>query len=165
MRPSREITEKVLVTVILIACWLLLPVTGYRQEDTDPWHHLIYIWCHANVWHLFGNLFVLWIIRGRLYLWPAILAAFIVSFIPAFSIYGDMGMTVGFSGVLFAVGGIKWGVYCSRRYGRYFSACALDDFVRKALPFALVGILVPHLNWCLHLHALIFGYIYGRYKG
>ena len=49
-------------------------------------------------------------------------------------------------------------------YGRYFSASAFHDFALKALPFALIGILIPHLNWCLHLYALCMGYVYGRGK-
>lgn len=162
---KRETFEKIAITLVLVAWWIILPVTGYTSaDDDDMWPHLAYMLSHVNIWHLAGNLIVLWIMRGRLYVIPSMPIAFIASFMPAFGIWGDLGMTVGFSGVLFAIGGIKWGVYCTRRYGRYFSACALDDFMRKALPFALIGILIPHLNWCLHLYALIFGYVYGRGK-
>lgn len=161
----RETTEKIALTLIMVIWWLFLPMTGYCQGDMDNlWPHAAYIFSHANFWHLAGNLFVLWIMRGRLYLLQSLLIAFVASFIPAFSIYGDLGMTLGFSGVLFAMGGIKWGVYCTKRYGRYFSTSAMYDFGRKALPFALIGIVIPHLNWCLHLYALVFGYIYGRGK-
>lgn len=158
----RETTEKAVLTAVMALWWLLLPMTGYQPGDWHPWPHLAYMWSHANVWHLAGNLVVLWIMRGRLYLMPSVVIAFLVSYIPAWSIYGDLGVTLGFSGVLFAIGGIKWGVYCTKRYGRYFSACAMDDFVRKALPFALIGIVIPHLNWCIHLYALLAGYVYGR---
>lgn len=154
--------EKICLTLIMVVWWMLLPTTGYTAGNGLIWPHLAYMWSHANIWHLAGNLVVLWIMRRQLYLLPSLSIAFVTSYIPAFSVWGELGMTLGFSGALFAIGGIKWGVYCSRRYGRHFSACALDDFVLKALPFALVGILVPHLNWCLHLYALIFGYIYGR---
>ena len=162
---KREIFEKIILTVILTAWWLWLPMIGYTQADADNlWPHLAYMWSHANFWHLAGNLFVLWLMRRDLYLAPAFVIAFYASYIPAFSIYGDMGMTLGFSGVIFAIWGIKWGVYSTKRYGRYFSMSALQEFAKKALPFALIGIVIPHVNWCIHLYTLLAGYIYGRSK-
>ena len=150
------------MTAVMVLWWLLLPMTGYRPGEYDLWPHAAYMWSHANVWHLAGNLFVLWIMRGRLYVMESMVIAFIASYLPAWSIYGDVGMTLGFSGVLFAIAGMKWGVYCTKRYGRYLSLCAVEQFALKALPFALIGIVIPHLNWCIHLYTLIIGYIYGR---
>lgn len=161
----KETFEKIIISLALTALWLWMPATGYTADDKSLWHHLAYMWSHASFWHLAGNLCVLWLMRRELYLFPSFVIAFAASYIPAFSIYGDMGMTLGFSGVLFAIGGIKWGVYSTKRYGRYFSACAMDEFALKALPFALVGIVIPHLNWCLHLYTLLAGYVYGRCRG
>ena len=160
----RRITiEKTVLTVIMVAWWLFLPKTGYTSGDTDNvWLHLLYMWSHANLWHLAGNLFVLWIMKRELHLIPSLMIAFFASYIPAWSIWGDMGVTLGFSGVLFAIYGIKWGVYCRNRYGLHFSSSARDEFLMKVLPFALIGIVIPHLNWCIHLYALLAGYIYGR---
>lgn len=158
-------TEKAILTVGMLLWWLLMPMTGYTADDCSLWPHVAYMWSHASVWHLAGNLFVLWIMRSPLRLLPSAVIAIAVSYLPAWSIWGDVGMTLGFSGVLFAMWGIKWGVYCSRRYGRRFSACALDEFAMKAVPFAMLGIVVPHLNWCIHLYALITGYVYGRCRG
>ena len=158
-------TEKAILTVGMLLWWLLMPMTGYTADDCSLWPHVAYMWSHASVWHLAGNLFVLWIMRSPLRLLPSAVMAIAVSYLPAWSIWGDVGMTLGFSGVLFAMWGIKWGVYCTRRYGRHFSACALDEFAMKAVPFALLGIVVPHLNWCIHLYALITGYVYGRCRG
>ena len=159
---ERETIEKMVLTAVMVLWWLLMPMMGYTADDDSLWPHVAYMWSHASVWHLAGNLFVLWIMRRPLYLAPALVIAVIVSYLPAWSIYGDVGMTLGFSGVLFAIWGIKWGVHCSRKYGRYFSACAFDEFAMKALPFALIGIVIPHLNWCIHLYALTMGYLYGR---
>lgn len=158
-------TEKAILTVGMLLWWLLMPMTGYTADDCSLWPHVAYMWSHASVWHLAGNLFVLWIMRSPLRLLPSAVIAIAVSYLPSWSIWGDVGMTLGFSGVLFAMWGIKWGVYCSRRYGRRFSACALDEFAMKAVPFALLGIVAPHLNWCIHLYALITGYVYGRCRG
>lgn len=161
----RETAEKAVLTAIMAVWWLLLPVTGYYQGDCRLWPHVAYMWSHVNFWHIAGNLIVLWIMRGQLYVVESLLIAFVASFIPAWSIYGDMGMTLGFSGVLFAIGGIKWGAYSTRRYGRYVSFSAFERFACKALPFALIGIVIPHLNWCIHLYTLIIGYVYGRCRG
>ena len=158
-------TEKAILTVGMLLWWLLMPMTGYTAGDCSLWPHVAYMWSHASVWHLAGNLFVLWIMRSPLRLLPSAMIAIAVSYLPAWSIWGDVGMTLGFSGVLFAMWGIKWGVYCTRRYGRRFSACAFDEFAMKAVPFAMLGIVVPHLNWCIHLYALITGYVYGRCRG
>lgn len=162
---KREMFEKILLTVIMVGWYIFMPVVGYTEADSDNMlPHFAYMLSHVNIWHLIGNLLVLWIMRGQLYLVQSVVIAFLASLIPAFSIWGDLGMTLGFSGVLFAIGGIKWGVYCAKKYGRYFSASAFHDFALKALPFALIGILIPHLNWCLHLYALVMGYVYGRGK-
>lgn len=165
---KRLTIEKTVVSLILIAWYLLMPTIGYKQTDTtDVVCHICYMWSHANIWHLAGNLFVLWLIRGRMYLVPSIVIALVCSWIPAFSMWGEVGMTIGFSGVLFAVIGIKWGVYCrnASMMGRIFEQQALLDFAKKCLPFALVGFIIPHINWCIHLYSLIAGLVYGRVRG
>ena len=151
---KENLPEKIVLTLIMVGWWLFLPVAGYSSltdELCDATAHVTYMWSHANFWHLAGNLFVLWLIKGKMYLAPAIVIAWITSYLPAWSIYGEVGMTVGFSGVLFAIVGIKWGV-----------AANLKRFSTKALPFALIGILIPHLNWCIHFYSMVAGYIYGR---
>lgn len=165
---KRIVIEKTVVTLVLVAWWLLLPVAGYEVNDyreADIPAHFAYILSHANIWHLMGNLFVLWIMSDRLYLLPSLVIAVLSSFVPATGLW-PLGMTVGFSGVLFAIAGIKWGVYCrhSFRYSREKGRAAALGFVCKVLPFALAGALIPHINWCLHLYCLLAGFVYGRYN-
>ena len=165
---KRITIEKTVVTMVLTAWWLLLPVVGYETNDygsANVGRHLAYMLSHANIWHLLGNLFVLWIMSNRLYLLPSVLIAFLCSFIPVFGIW-PIGMTVGFSGVLFAIVGIKWGRYCRNLVdaGRWFEREALWEFSIKALPFALIGIVIPHINWCIHLYCMLAGFVYGRYN-
>ena len=162
----RETIEKTVLTVVLVAWWLFLPAVGYENGDTENIPaHLFYMLSHANIWHLAANLFFLWFfLRGRLYLIPSMLIGFLVSLLPGFSIYGEVGLTMGFSGVLFAIAGIKWGVYCryASSMGKLFESTALHDFFLKAIPFALIGILIPHINWTIHLYAMLAGFVYGR---
>lgn len=165
---KRITIEKIVVTVVLTLWWIFMPVVGYEANDfadADTGRHLAYMLSHANIWHLLGNLFVLWIMSNPLYLIPSIVIALLCSFLPAIGFF-PIGMTVGFSGVLFAIAGIKWGVYCrhSYEYSREKGKNAASDFICKALPFALVGVLIPHLNWCIHLYCMLAGFVYGRYN-
>ena len=164
---KRIVIEKIAISLVLTIWYLFLPVVGYEANDYESVNiptHLAYMLSHANVWHLLGNLFVLWIMSNRLYLLPSVFIAFLCSFIPVFGIW-PIGMTVGFSGVLFAIAGIKWGVYCRSFVlaGRWFEREALIEFAMKALPFALIGIVIPHINWCIHLYCMLSGFVYGRY--
>lgn len=168
---KREMIEKCVVTLVLVACWAFLPAVGYTNGDTNGdaaniKFHLLYIVSHANIWHLAGNLLCLWLIRRELYLYSSLVIAFLVSFIPAFSIYGDMGVTLGFSGVLFAIVGTKWGVYAGERV--LFGQTPMDRkntkrFLRLLL-IAIIGILIPHVNWCLHTYCLLGGFGYGWFR-
>lgn len=164
----RETIEKCVVAYVLVACYALLPAIGYENGDTERLlPHVAYMLCHASVWHLAGNLFVLWIMRGRLYLYSSLVIAFLASFIQAFSIYGDVGVTLGFSGVLFAIVGTKWGLYIGE--WRHLGATPMvrkyfRHFLMKILPFAVIGILIPHVNWCLHTYCLLAGFAYGWFR-
>lgn len=161
----RETIEKCVVSYLLTLCFIFAPAVGYTNGDMENGEdHLLYIVSHANVWHLAGNLLCLWLMRRRLYLYSSLMIAFLASYIPAFSIYGDMGVTIGFSGVLFAIVGTKWGIYIGewKRLGAYpMVRKYMRHFLIKILPFALVGILIPHVNWCLHTYCLLAGFAYG----
>lgn len=189
--------QKVVITVVLVLWWLFGPVVGtvpmgiegsgdaaaYGAMGTVA-SHVLYMVSHANFWHLAGNLFVLWMIPNRLYLLEAVIIAFVTSWLPGVGSIWEVlsgepiGTTVGFSGVLFAIFGIKWGVYCvgqhkgriSRR-GRVMdeqrtaiSAKRLKMFCVRVLPFALIGFLVPHLNWTIHLYCLTAGLLVGMVR-
>lgn len=165
--------EKICVTVVLVAWYVLMPQTGYRSGccDDAPMEHLLAMVSHAGVWHLACNLFVLWIMTRRLYLIPSMVIALVMSFVPSFGIIFPLdGVTMGFSGVLFAIVGIKWGVYCRHEDGRwpsdplYRKRKPYREFATKVLPFALVGILIPNINWCIHTYCLLAGLVYGRFQ-
>ena len=162
---SRELIEKTLVTLLLVAWYLLRPQVGYTSDMDSP-AHVTYLLCHANVWHLAGNVFVLWMMKGRLHLTASIIIAIITSFIPTIGSVWDGfvfdGQTMGFSGVLFAIAGIQWGKHIWLLTGKDKQRQATRAFVTKALPWAFVGVLIPHINWCIHLYCMMAGFIYGR---
>ena len=155
----------------MVGWFLFMPVVGYGGSDGvatygEVMQHLLYMVSHANVWHLAGNLFVLWIWRGRLHVVPSLLTAFVCSWFPSlpgvwevFSAGEPLStVTVGFSGVLFAMAGIRWGEYCRLTP---FRRSAIEAFCMKALPFALLGMVIPHVNWCIHLYCIVAGFGYG----
>ena len=194
--------QKVVITVVLVLWWLFMPIVGCYPIgieggcDQIATHsigdgamgmvasHVAYMVSHANFWHLCGNLFVLWMTPNRLYLLEAVTIAFVTSWLPGVGSIWEVcnnepiGATVGFSGVLFAIFGIKWGVYCvgqhqgriSRR-GRVLdeqrtaiSGQRLKRFCVRVLPFALIGFFVPHLNWTIHLYSLTAGLVTGMVR-
>jgi len=170
----KRIIEKTAVTAVLVLYWLLGVQTGYQNGYADGTpvgtvmeEHVLAMVSHAGAWHLAGNLFVLWLIAGRLHLLPSLAIAFLMSFVPAFGIVWPMsGVTMGFSGVLFAIIGIKWGIYC-RSFdpaGTAFVRRAVREFCVKVLPFALIGIFIPQVNWCVHLYCVLTGFAYGYRK-
>lgn len=170
MEVNRTTIEKTAVALVTVAWFALMPQEGYHNNvdgTTDVLHHITYMVSHANVWHLAGNLFVLWLLNPRLHLLPSLVIAFVMSFLPVFGpIWPLDGVTMGFSGVLFAILGIKWGAYCRvfKPAGMWFVMEAHREFAMKMLPLALIGIVIPHVNWCLHTYCLLAGFVYGRYR-
>lgn len=162
---SKELIQKVLITLLLVAWYIWMPQQGYIYDHDDA-AHFSYILCHANVWHLAGNLFVLWMIRGNLYLPSSLVIAILASFAPAFGSVWDSftldAPTMGCSGVIFAMCGVKWGKYIWRETDKQKKQKLTNDFLLKAVPFTLAGMLISHINWSLHLYCLMAGFVYGR---
>lgn len=163
--------EKWALSLLLLCWWLLLPVIGYGGSQGETLAHgtvlghLLYPLSHGNVWHLAGNVFVLWCIPGRLRLLQDYVIAVACSLLPVFGFW-EMGMTVGFSGVLFAEIGIRWGVWCRRKAE---AGCRTTTtywrFCIRVMPWVLAFAFVPHINWCIHLYCVLVGLAYGRWKG
>jgi len=168
MKTEKLTAEKTVLTVILTAWYAFAPQVGYGNHgDASIVHHALYMLSHAGVWHLLGNLFVVWIMRKHLYIAAATVIAFVASFFPVWGpIWPLDGVTMGFSGVIFATWGVKWGVYCHSFLfaGRKYVRDKVCEFCIKALPFALIGAIIPNVNWCLHLYCLLIGYSYGRWR-
>lgn len=164
---ERAKIEKLAVTLMLWCWWLFVPVIGYGGEGNHVGSlsgHLLYPLSHGNIWHLAGNVFVLWCIPGRLRLWQDYVIAVVCSLLPVFGFW-KIGMTVGFSGVLFAEIGNRWGVWCRRKAeAGCRSATAYGRFCVRVMPWVLAFALVPHINWCIHLYCVLTGLAYGRWK-
>ena len=165
---------KVVVTAVLVVWWLVGPEVGFWPVGgTDGnsggtiWEHVLWPLSHANVWHLAGNLYFLWVMKGRLHVREAYVLAVLCSFLPVLPGVWDFSAgeavrpmaTCGFSGVLCAVVGVKWGEWIKSHY----SITAYWTFAKRVLPFVAVGFLIPHVNWSIHLYCLLAGLAYGRH--
>ena len=173
---KEEATIKGVVTAVLVVWFVLGPQVGYSPvgEATGTtasvlWEHVAWMVSHGNVWHLAGNVLVLWMLRLPLYLVAAVVISFLCSWLPVLpgvwemvgcnivTTDGAASVTMGFSGVIFAIGGVKWGrVCCNRKTYRTFCA--------RVLPLTLIGILIPHINWSIHFYCLMGGFVYGRVR-
>lgn len=163
---------KALVTVLLAVWYWAVPAIGFFPVgDADGhgtvWGHVLWPLSHANVWHLMGNLWVLWWMKGgRLRIREAYVTAVLCSFLPVVPGVWDFAAaeplrTVGFSGVLCAMIGMKWGEWikgCN-------NVAAYRTFCVKVLPFVAMGFLIPHVNWSIHLYCLLAGGAYGNLSG
>ena len=171
--------SKALVTVLLVVWWLVGPEVGFcpiggtdgNCGGTDGncggtiWEHLVWPLSHANVWHLAGNLYFIWVMKGRLHVREAYVLAVLCSFLPVLPGVWDFSAgeavrpmaTCGFSGVLCAMVGVKW--------GRWIRGCnniaAYGTFARRVLLFVAAGALIPYVNWSIHLYCVMAGVAYG----
>ena len=147
----RYFLAKVIVSVVLVVCYIFMPKFGFIDvhELGECWYvHLLYPFSHANIWHLLANIVCLWMIPCELHLLISFLLAVLCSILPCFI----SEMTMGFSGVLFAIVGISWG-----KVHRF------KDMIWKNKWFLVIPIFLPHVNAFIHLYCMIFGYLCGRY--
>ena len=142
---------KVIVSVVLVVCYIFMPKYGFIDvhELSECWYvHLLYPFSHANIWHLLANIVCLWMIPCELHLLISFLLAVLCSILPCFI----SEMTMGFSGVLFAIVGISWG-----------QVHRFKNMIWKNKWFLVIPIFLPHVNAFIHLYCMIFGYLCGRY--
>ena len=152
---KRTMVCKAFLSVLLLSLWMAGFKYGYGSDATMV-EHLLWPLSHVNIWHLAGNLWVLWYIPGQLRILESYAIAVLCSFLPVWSLWG-IGYTAGFSGVLCASVGIKWGVWCASCKGKqpYWTFC------KRVLPFIAISVVIPHVNWCIHLYCLLAGLAYG----
>lgn len=140
--------QRIIITVILTLTFFLLPAEGYVSGGFSS-ANFLYLFFHANIFHLLGNLLCLWMLRCPLHILVACIIAVAGSFLPTLT----SEPTMGFSGVLFAIAGISWG-----RIGRFVEMC------KRCLPFILITLFLPNVNALIHVYCLFLGYLYGLLK-
>lgn len=135
----------ILCTLISIINWYYPLNFGYSQSSSVL-SHFTYIFVHANIIHLGMNMFVFWKLYDYVkYLKFGIIIAFIASF------YCNMHVTVGASGVIFALLGIFYAKY------KFKPKFYITNFSFLAIA-SVVGYF-SNVNVKLHLVCLSVGFI------
>lgn len=136
------------MTLLLVFSYIYLPVFSFPGGGIEG--YMLYSISHANIWHLLANILCLWMIPCPLHLLVSFLLAALCSFLPCFV----TEPTMGFSGVLFSMVGISWGMT-----GRF------RDMLWKNKWFLVIPIFVPHVNAFIHLYCIVVGYLAGVVYG
>jgi len=143
---------RLLVSLILVGSYFLLPKYGFTFYSPLI-NHLLYPISHANIWHLAANIVCLWMLPCPLHIFATFIISVLCSFLPCplLPLYGESAaLTMGFSGVLFAMVGISWGKVHRFR-----------DMIWKNKWFLIIPAFLPHVNFLIHIYCLIAGYLYG----
>lgn len=136
-----NLEDKSLLTLLCLAFYFVH--IGFAPDS--PWqHHVLFNFCHVNVFHFIINLWVLWQIQNRIPVVGALFIAFLASYLPMYVSEPTMGL----SGFLFAAFGIMWG-----KTGRVVEA------MKQALPFIIITMFLSSVNGLLHLYAFILGFV------
>lgn len=189
---------KPILTLLLVAGYLLYPHHSPASEGILL-AHVLAPFRHANVFHLAGNIFCLWMLHlnrsapipahpsssqlipaksqpdpspskklpslgeagGGLSSWEPlsrILQGVAITFLCGFLHWSSP--TIGFSGAIFAMVGVMWGECLSDAHGTRIPK-VLRRFATMCLPWAVVGIVIPHIDGVLHTACLLTGLFYG----
>lgn len=135
----RNNVGNVLIAMMCAVCY----VCGIRHSaswDMLGIDHLLYIFSHANFFHLLANVIVVLSFRKEIGL-CAWIAAIGVSFLPLYS------PILGLSALLFAHVGSTWA-----------PSHGLVPMCRRVLPLAIVAGLLPAVCLLVHIYALFAGY-------
>lgn len=146
--------EKLIVSIFLVGSYFLLPKCGFTFHG-ELIGHFLYPLSHANIWHLAANILCLWMLRCQLHIFITFVIAVLCSFLPCplLPLYGESAaLTMGFSGVLFAMVGISWG-----KIHRF------KDMILRNKWILIIPAFLPHINFLIHIYCLLLGYAYGQF--
>lgn len=155
---------RLLITIILILAFFHLHV-GVNAES-GVYERIFFAFSHVNIFHLLCNIIALWTIKGRLHILPAFIISFLSTYLPF--LYVGYETTYGFSAVLFATVGIKWGIYFQSQFNIpiiCLDVPLLERNIRRFFIYTvtplIITMFIPNINWCIHIYALIMGLSYG----
>ena len=128
-----------IITILCVVCYFLPHLAVWGNAPFE--NHLLYMFLHANIFHILANLLALSSLKK---LSPVtLLIAIISSFLP----YN--GMVVGLSGVIFAQIGIDMGYTFNKK-----------GILQNILTAGLFEML-PDMAVLIHIYCLLIGFISG----
>lgn len=145
------VREKIKTIAILAVIYLLYTDGSSFGFSTDSawWTHFTYPFFHGSWIHLIGNCYAFWFVYSnrifKQYTLPIIITIAIAA-----SFLTEMKMpTVGFSGVIFAMGGIN----------SAYRKCKLKNIIPILIALS-IGFLLPNTNGMIHLVSFMIAYIF-----
>jgi membrane associated rhomboid family serine protease len=137
-----------IILAVMIICYFLPCKVGFNHNSV--WYsRFVYQFFHVTIWHLLINLTALWEFRKVKFRY--FFVAYLISC--PILLYGDK-LTMGFSGVLFAIGGMCVGTQNSRLHDNIYF---LITFVISYFIYKWVGM----SNIFIHIYCFYLGQIYG----
>lgn len=147
---------KQIISLILISLYITnihTPVDGSTSAITP---HLLFHFTHCNIFHLLCNLICLWNIKGNLHLIPAYLIATAASFL---MLNGSPVGTQGFSAILLAIIGYKWGKWFAQPHTTHQRTSALKRIAKYILLPTAVCAFIPNVNASIHFYSFTLALI------
>lgn len=131
-----------ITAIAILALVYFIPCNAAVSTDSIWWTHFIYMFFHANIFHLIGNCYALFFLINKRNVIPAYIIAIIVSFVP-------MQPTVGVSSMIFAIIGM----------------CRVNERWQKIYLYAylVLGLIMPGINGIIHISSFVLGLLYKWY--
>lgn len=123
---------------------------GYSM-DSRLYNHFIYMFYHANIFHLIGNCYALYfVLNNGMYKWKHLLLilysfSVLASFVPISHV-----PTIGFSAPIFVMIGLNFYPYSKK-------SKIITLFI------VAVGFIFPEINAILHVICLLFGFTFSYF--
>lgn len=145
-------------SLLLTMIFFCVDPIGFTSEEISL-GNFVYHFFHANIFHLIGNLFAMYIIMHKVYIsWRELLPiSFIIATICSF-FCGFNTPTIGLSGIVYAVYGMHLSLY--RAKFKMFCIMVAPIIVMMVLT-SLLGL---KINNILHLSSYILGCVYSFFK-
>ena len=142
---KENIKDKVIVFIMSLLAYPFSAIIGFCNNGS--WYnHFVYMFGHANIFHLIINASVLFSLQNKIRIFPSYIISVLASFLPMYV----QDPTVGLSAFLFSSMGQMWG-----KTGRWKEAA------KKAMPFILFTMLLNDVNGLLHVWCFWLGYSIG----
>lgn len=143
-KPAKLIHSIPAITIAILALMAYITPCQFMLTPHAPAHvRALYIFTHANVFHLAANLIALLRFRPR---WNTCLIAWLVSFLVTYIPVIHLAMpTCGMSGFLMAC------------FARHYVAWHRP--IMQPLLANIIFILVPCVNWRIHIICFLLSYI------
>lgn len=128
-----------ITAIAILALVYFIHCNAAVSTESVWWTHFVYMFFHANIFHLIGNCYALFFLLNKRNIIPAYLIAVIASFLP-------MNPTVGVSSMIFAIIGM----------------CRINSKFQKVFfySYLVLGLIIPGINGTIHISSFVLGSLY-----